>query len=75
MVAKQLKKVIEKHRRKKFLKLETRMEVERTVFFVADLLKEAGYKDAACFTEALGNEIDEMGTEEILSEHIFDWKE
>ena len=58
MVAKQLKKVIEKHRRKKFLKLETRIEVERTVFFVADLLKEAGYKDAACFTEALGNEID-----------------
>ena len=72
MTAKQLKKIIEKHRGRNFLKLESRMEVERAVFFVADLLKEAGYKDAACFTEVLGNEVDEMGTEEILSEHIFD---
>lgn len=72
MTAKQLKKVVEKHRGKNFFKLENRMEVERAVFFVADLLREAGYKDAAYFTETLGNEIDEMDTREILLEHIFD---
>lgn len=71
MTAKQLDKVIKNYRGKAYLKLENRLEVERTVFFVAALLKEAGHTDAALITENFCREIDDIDTMEIVKEGTF----
>ena len=71
MTAKQLDKIVKGYRGKVYLKLENRFEVEKTVFFVAALLKEAGYVDAALSTENLCTEIDDIDTMEIVKEGTF----
>lgn len=71
MTAKQLDKVVKNYRGKSYLKLESRLEVERTVFFVAALLKETGRTGAALITENLCKEIDDIDTMEIVKEGTF----
>ena len=71
MTAKQLDKIVKSYRGKAYLKLENRLEVERTVCFVAALLKEAGYTDAALIAENLCTEIDNIDTIEIVKEGTF----
>ncbi len=71
MTAKQLDKVVRNYRGKSYLKLESRFEVERTIFFVAALLKEAGHTDAALIAENFCREIDDIDTMEIVKEGTF----
>lgn len=67
--ASKLKEVVEKNR--KYIKIESRIEMIRMVYFVAELLCAAGYKDASYFVIALTDELEDMDTEEIIKERIW----
>ena len=66
---KQLKKVVDKNR--KWLKIDSRVALENMIYMTMELLKEAGYEDAAYFTKALYDEIENMDTNELVKEQIW----
>lgn len=68
--AKQIKKVVDSNR--KYLDIPSRSVMTQMIYFVVDLLNEAGYEDAAYFAKALADEVDNMDTEEIVKQQI--WK-
>ena len=70
LTGQKLKEVVDKNRR--YLEIRNRAEMVQMVYFVADLLKASGYDDTAYFTKALGDELDDMDTEEIVNAKI--WK-
>ena len=70
LTAQKLKEVVDKNKR--YLEIRNRAEMDQMVYFVADLLKAPGYEDAAYFTKALGDELEDMDVEEIIKAKI--WK-
>jgi len=69
MTPKKLKKVVNDWRRT--LPIPRRADVTYMTMFVRDLLKEAGYEDAAYITNELVNELENMDTNEIVKEEIW----
>ena len=69
MTPKKLKKVVNDWRRT--LPIPRRADVTYMTMFVRDLLKEAGYEDAAYFTNALVDELENLDTNEIVKEEIW----
>lgn len=70
MTPNKLKKVVNDWRR--IISIPNRASVTHITMFVRDLLKESGYEDAAYFTNALANELENMDTDEIVKASI--WK-
>lgn len=66
---KQIKKIVENNR--KHLKIDTRVDMENMIYLTMELLKEAGYEDAAHSTKALYDEIENMDTDELVQEQIW----
>ena len=69
ITAKQIKDVVERNR--KFIKIDTRVDMENMIWMTMELLKEAGYKDASYFTRALYEEIENMDTDDLVQERIW----
>ena len=69
ITAKQIKKVVDHNR--KYLKIDTRVDMESMIYLTMELLKEAGYEDAANSAKALYNEIENMDTDELVQEQIW----
>ena len=67
--AKQIKKVVDSNR--KYLDIPSRSVMTQMIYFVVDLLNEAGYEDAAYFAKALADEVDNMDTLGIVKERIW----
>lgn len=66
---KQIKEVVERNR--VYLAINSRVEMENMIYMTMDLLKVAGYADAAYFTKALYDEIENMDTNELAKEQIW----
>ena len=66
---KKKKKVVNRNR--KWLNIDSRVALENMIYMTMELLKEAGYEDAAYFTKALYDEIENMDTNEIVKEQIW----
>ena len=69
MTSKGLKKVVDNWRRT--INIPNRATVTYMTLFVRDLLKEAGYEDAAYFTDTFADELEDMDTNEIVKEQIW----
>ena len=69
ITASQIKKVVNANRR--YLDIPSRSAMDQMVYFVSDLLKEAGYEDAAHYTKMLGDELENMDTSELAKEKIW----
>ena len=69
MTPKKLKNVVNYWRR--VINIPDRASVTHITLCVRDLLIEAGYDDAAYFTDVLANELENMDTSEIAKEQIW----
>ena len=69
ITAKQIKEVVKRNR--KYIKIDSRVDMENMIYMTMELLKEAGYEDAAYFTKALYDEIENMDTDELVQERIW----
>ena len=70
MTVNKLEKVVNDWRN--IINIPNRASVTHITLFVRDLLKEAGYEDAAYFTDGLATELENMDTAEIAKAQI--WK-
>ena len=69
MTSKGLKKVVNEWKRT--ISIPNRASVTYMTLFVRDLLKEAGYEEAANFTDEFANELENIDTSELVKEQIW----
>ncbi len=69
MTSKGFKKVVDEWKRT--ISIPNRASVTYMTLFVRDLLKEAGYEEAASFTDKFANELENMDTSELVKEQIW----